>query len=51
MICPECGEALGPGPLDTRRAACCGGRKEGLGHWLAAVLHGRSARRGRPTDR
>lgn len=41
MICPECGEVMAPGPLDTRRADCCGTRKDSLGHRLVAALQGR----------
>lgn len=41
MLCPECGEAIGPGPLDARRA--CHGRDgsgvaRAIGRWLRAGL-------------
>lgn len=43
MFCPECGEVIGPGPLDLRRAAHDargGGRGKSCGCRLGAALGG-----------
>lgn len=40
MFCPECGEVMGPGPLDTRRArqGCDDRPAKSVGHWLHACV-------------
>lgn len=40
MFCPECGEVMGLGPLDLRRASHCegkGGVMRAIRRWLGAV--------------
>jgi hypothetical protein len=40
MFCPECGEVIGSGPLDARRArhGDGGGLAKALGRWLYALI-------------
>lgn len=41
MLCPECGEVTGPGPLDARRGAREGARGAGaVRRWCVAALRG-----------
>jgi len=46
MFCPECGEVVGSGPLDVRRARHAGGDgvAKAIGRWLRALV--RRARAG-----
>lgn len=41
MFCPECGEVIGSGPLDVRRARHAGGDgvAKVFGRWLRALVH------------
>ncbi len=46
MFCPECGEAVGLGPLDTRRMCRRGGSRAAVfGRWLGAILFRLTPRR------
>ncbi|SKB95902.1 hypothetical protein SAMN06295937_103624 [Sphingopyxis flava] len=40
MFCPECGEVIGSGPLDVRRARYVrnGGKVKALGRWVRAIV-------------
>ncbi|MBB5704857.1 hypothetical protein FHR21_000182 [Sphingopyxis panaciterrulae] len=40
MFCPECGEVIGSGPLDARRARHAGGDSmtKVFGRWLRALV-------------
>jgi|ThiBiot_300_plan_2_1041538.scaffolds.fasta_scaffold03704_4 hypothetical protein len=47
MFCPECGEVIGSGPLDTRRVRHAGGDglAKAVGRWLRTLV-----RRARPRE-
>lgn len=40
MFCPECGEVIGSGPLDARRARYSGGEgvAKAIGRWLRGLF-------------
>lgn len=48
MFCPECGEVIGSGPLDARRARYGegGGFVKAVGRWLRALVHRSRLREG-----